>query len=223
MPNFDIIIPLAAIVGAPACDKNLVLSRLINYKAQLNISNNISSNQILVYPNTNSGYGVGDKNEYCNEDTPLNPISNYGKQKVEIEKIFLSNNNAISLRLATVFGVSPRMRIDLLVNDFVFKAVKDNYLILFEEHFRRNFIHVRDVAKTFLFCIKNFDKMKNQIFNVGLSNANLTKKELAEKIKLFVPNLYIHSNNYFEDPDKRDYIVSKQKKLSLLVGVQIIL
>lgn len=211
----DIIIPLAAIVGAPACDQNKDLTKRVNYDSQINISKNTSKNQLIIYPNTNSGYGVGDKNEFCDEETPLNPISLYGKLKVEIEKYFIDNNNAVTLRLATVFGVSPRMRTDLLVNDFVLKSVKDGYLILFEQNFRRNYIHIQDVAKTFLFAINNFNLMKNKSYNVGLSSANLTKRELAEAIKKHVPNLYIHSSNIKEDPDKRDYIVSNKKLESL--------
>ena len=211
----DIIIPLAAIVGAPACDQDKDLTKRVNYESQINISKNTSKNQLIIYPNTNSGYGVGDKNEFCDEETPLNPISLYGKLKVEIEKYFIDNNNAVTLRLATVFGVSPRMRTDLLVNDFVLKSVKDGYLILFEQNFRRNYIHIQDVAKTFLFAINNFNLMKNKSYNVGLSSANLTKKELAEAIKKHVPNLYIHSSNIKEDPDKRDYIVSNKKLESL--------
>ena len=207
----DIIIPLAAIVGAPACDQNKDLTKQVNYDAQINISKNTSKNQLIIYPNTNSGYGVGDKNEFCDEETPLNPISLYGKLKVEIEKYFIDNNNAVTLRLATVFGVSPRMRTDLLVNDFVLKSVKDGYLILFEQNFRRNYIHIQDVAKTFLFAINNFNLMKNNSYNVGLSSANLTKRELAETIKKHIPSLYIHSSNIKEDPDKRDYIVSNKK------------
>ena len=207
----DIIIPLAAIVGAPACAKNENLAKIINYDALLNIADKLSNDQIVIYPNTNSGYGISISQDYCDESTPLNPISTYGKHKVEVEKAFLSNNNAITLRLATVFGVSPRMRTDLLVNDFVLRAFKDRYLILFEEHFRRNFIHVRDVANAFKFAINNFDKMKGESFNLGLTNANLTKRELAEKIKEFLPNTYLHSSEIGEDPDKRDYIVSNKK------------
>ena len=215
LPNFDIIIPLAAIVGAPACKRNPSLSRLVNYDAHMNIVRNISSQQKVLFPTTNSGYGIGDKSDYCTEETPLRPISEYGRSKVEVEKAFLGKGNAVTFRLATVFGMSPRMRTDLLVNNFVYQAVKDRSLVLFEEHFRRNYIHVSDVAKTFLYGIDNFDKMKGEPYNVGLSSANLTKRQLAEKIKEYVPELYIHSAEIGEDPDKRDYIVSNEKIESL--------
>ena len=215
LSEFDIVIPLAAIVGAPACKRNPSLSRLVNYDAHMNIVRNISSQQKVLFPTTNSGYGVGDKNDYCTEETPLRPISEYGRNKVEIEKVFLDKGNAITFRLATVFGMSPRMRTDLLVNNFVYLALKDSSLVLFEEHFRRNYIHVRDVASAFLFGVKNFERMKGSPYNLGLSSANLTKRQLAEKIKEHVPNLYIHSAEIGEDPDKRDYIVSNKKIESL--------
>jgi len=207
----DIIIPLAAIVGAPACKRNPSLTRLVNYDAHMNIVNNVSANQKVLFPTTNSGYGIGEKDAYCNEETPLRPISEYGRTKVEVEKAFLDKSSAVTFRLATVFGMSPRMRVDLLVNDFVYSAVKDRSLVLFEEHFRRNYIHVRDVAKAFLFGIENYDKMKSEPYNVGLSTANLTKRQLAEKIREYVPELYIHSAEIGKDPDKRDYIVSNDK------------
>jgi len=211
----DIIIPLAAIVGAPACKRNPSLTRMVNYDAHMNIVENISIQQKVLFPTTNSGYGIGAKDSFCTEDSPLNPISEYGKTKVEIEKALLDMGSAITFRLATVFGMSLRMRMDLLVNDFVYKAVKERSLVLFEEHFRRNYIHVRDVAKAFLFGIENYDKMKGEPYNVGLSSANITKRELAEKIKEYVPELYIHSAEIGEDPDKRDYIVSNDKIESL--------
>ncbi len=212
--QYDIIIPLAAIVGAPACNLQPSYTKLLNYDSYLNLSKNLSKNQLLIFPTTNSGYGVGGKNKVT-EKSPLNPISSYAKFKNKIEKVFLENNNVVSLRLATVFGVSPRMRDDLLVNDFVKKSCNDGYIVLFQENFRRNFIHVIDVAKTFHFSILNFHKMKNQSYNVGLSSANLTKIQLANKIKKYIPNLQILSSNYTEDPDKRDYIVSNKKLESL--------
>jgi nucleoside-diphosphate-sugar epimerase len=177
----------------------------------MNIVNNVSANQKVLFPTTNSGYGIGEKDAYCTEETPLQPISEYGRTKVEVEKAFLDKSSAVTFRLATVFGMSPRMRVDLLVNDFVYSAVKDRSLVLFEEHFRRNYIHVRDVAKAFLFGIENYDKMKSEPYNVGLSTANLTKRQLAEKIREYVPELYIHSAEIGKDPDKRDYIVSNDK------------
>jgi len=211
----DIVIPLAAIVGAPACRRNPSLTRLVNYDAHMNIVKNVAADQKVLFPTTNSGYGIGEKDSYCTEKTPLRPISEYGRMKVEIEKAFLDKGNAVTFRLATVFGMSPRMRMDLLVNDFVYRAVKDRALVLFEEHFRRNYIHIRDVAKAFLFGIENYEKMKGEPYNVGLSSANLTKRQLAEKIKEYVPELYIHSAEIGEDPDKRDYIVSNEKIESL--------
>lgn len=211
IPKFDIIIPLAAIVGAPACKTNPTLTRLVNYYAHMNIVRKVSSSQMVIFPTTNSGYGIGEKDAYCTEETPLRPISEYGRTKVEVEKAFLDNGNAITFRLATVFGMSPRMRMDLLVNDFTYRAFNDRFVILFEEHFRRNYIHIRDVAKAFLFGIDNYDKMKGHPFNVGLSSANLTKGELCEKIKEYVTDFYIHSAPIGEDPDKRDYIVSNEK------------
>ena len=215
LPDFDIIIPLAAMVGAPACRRNPSLTRLVNYDAHMNIVRNVSKDQKIFFPTTNSGYGIGEKNAYCTEESPLRPISEYGRMKVEIEKAFLVKGNAVTFRLATVFGMSPRMRMDLLVNDFVYRAVNDRSLVLFEENFRRNYIHVRDVAKAFLFGIENYEKMKGEPYNVGLSSANLTKRQLAEKIKEYVPELYIHSAEIGEDPDKRDYIVSNDKIESL--------
>ena len=215
LPKFDIIIPLAAIVGAPACKLNPTLTKLVNHDAHMNIVKNVSAQQQVLFPTTNSGYGIGEKDSYCTEETLLKPISEYGRMKVEIEKAFLDKGNAVTFRLATVFGMSPRMRMDLLVNDFVYRAVKDQALVLFEEHFRRNYIHVRDVTKAFTFGIENYEKMKGEPYNIGLSSANLTKRQLAEKIKEYVPELYIHSAEIGEDPDKRDYMVSNEKIESL--------
>ena len=166
---------------------------------------------MVFIPTTNSGYGIGNKDEFCTEDSPLRPISSYGQDKVEIEKAFLDTGTSISFRLATVFGMSPRMRLDLLVNDFVYRAMKDRFLVLFEEHFRRNYIHVRDVANVFVFGIENYNRMKGAPYNVGLSSANLTKRELAQKIRYHFPDLHIHSAKIGEDPDKRDYLVSNKK------------
>jgi len=215
LPDFDVIIPLAAIVGAPACKVNPAVTKLVNYDAQMSIVEKISDSQIVLFPNTNSGYGIGEKDQLCTEESPLRPISEYGRDKVAIEKAFLDKGNAVTFRLATVFGISPKMRIDLLVNDFTYRAYKDRFIILFEEHFRRNYIHIRDVAKAFIFGIENYDKMKGEPFNVGLSSANLTKRQLCEKIKEFVPEFYIHSAAVGEDLDKRDYLVSNEKIESL--------
>jgi nucleoside-diphosphate-sugar epimerase len=167
--------------------------------------------QKILFPTTNSGYGIGQKGIYCTEETPLNPISLYGKLKCDIEKEILKTKNSITLRLATVFGISPRMRMDLLVNDFTYRAVYDRFIVLFEAHFKRNYIHIRDVVKAFIHCMNNFDKMKNEPYNLGLSKANLDKWELCEEIKKQVPDFYFIEADIGEDPDKRDYIVSNEK------------
>jgi nucleoside-diphosphate-sugar epimerase len=207
----DIVIPLAAIVGAPACERNKKLTTDVNHMQMLAIKSNTVKSQKIIFPTTNSGYGVGEKGIFCDETTPLKPVSHYGKTKVDAEKLWLDSGRAVTFRLATVFGISPRMRLDLLVNDFTYRAVCDGYLVLFEEHFKRNYIHIRDVANTFLFAIDNYDKMVGQPFNVGLSSANISKRELAEKIKEYIPKLSIQSDNISEDPDKRNYIVSNAK------------
>jgi nucleoside-diphosphate-sugar epimerase len=211
LPFFEFIIPLAAIVGAPACSFKPDLAKRVNYDAIEFIAENISKDQKILFPNTNSGYGIGQNDKFCDENSSLKPVSLYGQLKVDAEKKLLSTNQAVSFRLATVFGLSPRMRLDLLVNDFTFRSCHDKFLVLFEQHFKRNYIHIKDVAKAFLFGIKNFDIMKGQAFNVGLSSANLSKKELSEKIKKYIPDLYIHSSEIGQDPDKRDYIVSNEK------------
>jgi nucleoside-diphosphate-sugar epimerase len=211
VPKFDIIIPLAAIVGAPACNLNPSVTRLVNYEAYMFLVDQLSPSQMVLFPNTNSGYGIGEKDNFCTEESPLRPISEYGRTKVEVEKALLGKGNAVTFRLATVFGMSPRMRLDLLVNDFTYRAFKDRFIILFEEHFRRNFVHIRDVAKAFLFGIENYGRMKGKPFNVGLSSANLTKRQLCEKIKKYVPSFHIQSAPLTQDPDKRDYIVSNEK------------
>lgn len=207
----DIIIPLAAIVGAPACDRAPVLSRAVNKGAIELLLRYASRSQKIIYPNTNSGYGIGQKEKFCTEETPLTPISLYGKLKVESESLLLDAGHAVAFRLATVFGLSPRMRLDLLVNDFTFRACQDRFIVLFEEHFKRNYIHVRDVAKAFHFGIQHHSQMKGQAYNVGLSSANLSKRELCNKIAAYIPDLYIHTAPVGEDPDKRDYIVSNDK------------
>ncbi len=211
LKEFDIIIPLAAIVGAPACARNPALTKLVNYDAPLSMLEKLSSEQAVVFPTTNSGYGVGEANEYCDEKSELKPISDYALSKVQIEDAFLQKGNAVTFRLATVFGVSPRMRIDLLVNDFVYRAVKDSCIVLFEEHFRRNYIHVRDVAKAFVLGISQFERMRGEPFNVGLSSANLTKRQLCEEIQKHIPALQILSSEQGKDPDQRDYLVSNSK------------
>jgi nucleoside-diphosphate-sugar epimerase len=207
----DAIFPLACLTGAPICSKDPFSARAIIVDAVKMILDLRDKKQIIVFPTTNSGYGIGQKGIYCTEETPLNPISLYGKLKVEAEKMLLGAGNCITLRLATVFGISPRMRLDLLVNDFTYRAVTDKYLVLFQARFKRNYIHVRDVANAFIHCLKNFDKMKNEPYNVGLSDANLSKWELCEEIKKQVPDFYFIESPIGEDPDKRDYVVSNEK------------
>ena len=205
----DVIIPLAAIVGAPACDRFKVEATAINFTQVDTILKNISNNQQIIIPNTNSQYGSSEA--IITEDSPFKPLSHYAKTKCDAEKALFDSGNGISLRLATVFGVSPRMRLDLLVNDFTARAYTDNFLVLFESHFKRNFIHVRDVAQAFIFMMNNYTKCNNQPYNVGLSTANLTKLELALAIKKFIPNLVIKEDQFAQDKDKRNYIVSNDK------------
>ena len=209
--NKDIIIPLAAIVGAPACDRDPQLSTSVNFEAVRLINRLRSHDQLVVFPNTNSGYGTKTGSAFCTEETPLEPITLYGKTKVQAEKELLGSPNTIALRLATVFGMSPRMRLDLLVNHFVYAAVTDGYLVLFEKDFKRNYVHIRDVADCFIHCIKNAANMTGKAFNVGLDAANLSKGELALKVKEHVPSLFIHCSEIGCDPDKRNYIVSNQR------------
>ena len=171
----------------------------------------LSKDQKIIMPTTNSAYGTGDKNNFCDEESELKPISKYAIDKVEIEKILMQRENSISYRLATVFGMSPRMRIDLLVNDFTYRAFHDSALIIFEGHFKRNYIHIRDVVRAFIHAIDNFDKMKSNIFNVGLSDANLSKIELCKEIKNHFPNFTFVEEKLGKDPDQRNYIVSNQK------------
>lgn len=207
----DIVIPLAALVGAPLCNRDQIGTITINRDAIQTLSEVLSKEQRVLMPITNSGYGIGTDGVYCTEETPLNPISTYGKTKVEAEEIILQRENAISFRLATVFGMSPRMRLDLLVNDFVYRAVNDKFIVIFEGHFKRNYIHIRDVARAFIHGIENFDTMKGEAYNVGLSDANLSKLELCEKIKEQVPNFTIMEAEIGKDPDQRNYIVSNDK------------
>ncbi len=207
----DIIIPLAAIVGAPLCNKDPFSAQSINSDAIKDMLKIVSKNQYILMPTTNSAYGTGDKNNFCDENSVLRPISKYAVDKVEIEKILMTRENSISYRLATVFGMSPRMRIDLLVNDFTYRAFHDSSLIIFEGHFKRNYIHVRDVVRAFMHAINNIEKMKSEIYNVGLSNANLSKIELCEEIKKQIPNFTYVEEKLKKDPDQRNYIVSNEK------------
>ena len=209
----DVIIPLAAIVGMPACKANPELTIAVNYQQVADVVEVLRGDQKLILPNTNSQYGSSDS--IITEESPFNPLSLYAKTKCDAENTMLAKGNGVSLRLATVFGVSPRMRTDLLVNDFVYKSVVDGYLVLFEAHFKRNYIHVQDIARTFQFVIENYEKCKGHAFNVGLSTANLSKLELAEKIKSHIPSLVIKQDEFKEDFDKRNYIVSNEKLESL--------
>ncbi|WP_298271471.1 NAD(P)-dependent oxidoreductase [Geobacter sp.] len=207
----DVIIPLAAIVGAPACDRDPLMARTVNLDAVQLVLKLRTPSQLVVYPTTNSGYGTKSGDVYCTEETPLEPISLYGQTKTEAEAAVLSAPNTITLRLATVFGLSPRMRMDLLVNHFVYAAVSDRYLVIFEKDFKRNYIHIRDVADCFIHCIENAPAMIGRPYNVGLDAANLSKEELALKIKEYVPGFFIHFAEVGSDPDKRNYIVSNQR------------
>ncbi|RZD43649.1 MAG: hypothetical protein CXT78_07905 [Thaumarchaeota archaeon] len=211
LQNQDFIIHLAALVGAPICNANKDDALTTNFESTKLLLKLRTKNQKILFPCTNSGYGIGEKGKYCTEETPLRPISFYGQTKVNSEKAILDDDNSISFRLATVFGVSPRMRLDLLVNDFVHKAMNEKFIGIFEGHFQRNYIHIRDVVRVFLHGINNFDNMKNQSYNVGLSDANLSKLELCEKIKEHISDFIFVESNLGEDPDKRDYIVSNEK------------
>jgi nucleoside-diphosphate-sugar epimerase len=207
----DAIIPLACLTGAPLCARDPVGAQTIIVDAVRELVKLRSPRQILIYPTTNSGYGVGEAGKFCTETTPLRPISLYGRLKVEIEQILLDAGQSISLRLATVFGVSPRMRTDLLVNDFVLRAVQDRFIVLFEADFKRNYLHVRDVADAFAFALEHFERLKDQPYNVGLSEANLSKRELCQEIARQATGLFVTESPIGEDPDKRDYIVSNAK------------
>ena len=205
----DVIIPLAAIVGMPACKAQPELTIKINFEQVNNITKWVTKNQMVLIPNTNSQYGSS--TEIITEDSPFKPLSLYAETKCDAEKSVLDSGNGIALRLATVFGMSYRMRMDLLVNDFVYKALTDGYLVLFESHFIRNYIHIRDIANTFLFMIDNYEKCNNNAFNVGLTSANCTKLELAQTIQKYIPGLVIVENNFKQDSDQRNYMVSNNK------------
>ena len=207
----DVLIPLAALVGAPLCARDPDAACKINVGAIELLLQLRDPAQRVIYPNTNSGYGLGQGESFCTEDTPLNPISVYGRTKCQAEQAVLSAGNAITFRLATVFGVSPRMRLDLLVNDFTYRAATDGFVVLFEAHFKRNYVHVRDVARAFMHAIDNFETMREEPYNVGLSDANLSKQELCERIQRFVPNFYFVEAALGEDPDKRNYVVSNAR------------
>jgi nucleoside-diphosphate-sugar epimerase len=207
----DVVIPLAALVGAPLCARDEVGAVSLNREAVRDLVQRVSRSQMVVYPTSNSGYGVGESNAYCTEESPLRPVSLYGRTKVEAEQAVLETSQGVSLRLATVFGMSPRMRLDLLVNDFTWRAVNDHAVVLFEGHFRRNYIHVRDVVQAFLHAVTNYQTMRGEPYNVGLSEANLTKAQLCERIARLVPGFVWLEAPIGEDPDKRDYVVSNEK------------
>lgn len=207
----DVIIPLAALVGAPLCKQDETAAETVNFKAIRTLLEMRSPSQQIIYPTTNSGYGIGEKGKFCTEDSPLKPLTLYGTTKVDAERAILDSQNAVTFRLATVFGMSPRMRMDLLVNDFVYRAVFDRAVVLFEGHFKRNYIHIRDVTRAFIHSLENFDKMKNEPYNVGLSDANLSKIELCQVIQKHLPSFVYLEAPVGEDPDKRDYIVSNEK------------
>jgi nucleoside-diphosphate-sugar epimerase len=212
LKDADIIIPLAALVGAPLCDRDPLAATSTNLTAIVQMLDHLSRDQRVLLPVTNSGYGVGEAGKFCTEETPIRPISLYGRDKVAVERILLDRHpSALSFRLATVFGMSPRMRLDLLVNDFTYRACFDRFIVLFESHFKRNYIHVRDVARAFLHGIDHFDTMKGGPYNVGLSDANLSKLELCQRIQQQLPSFVFLESNVGRDPDQRDYIVSNEK------------
>jgi len=228
MRNADVIIPLAALVGAPLCSQDPIGATTTNHDAINLMLDLLSHDQIILMPTTNSAYGTGDKDNFCNEDSPLRPISQYAIEKVEIERKLMEHKNAISFRLATVFGMSPRMRIDLLVNDFTYRAVHDKFVVLFESHFKRNYIHVKDVSRVFRHALSNFKNMQGEIYNVGLSDANVSKRELCEIIQKQIPDFMFIDEKIGKDPDQRNYIVSNEKiestgfkqKYSLDMGIE---
>jgi nucleoside-diphosphate-sugar epimerase len=209
--NCDVLIPLAALVGAPICDRDPWAARTVNFDAIRLLNKLRSPRQLVIYPTTNSGYGTKSGETYCTEDTPLEPISLYGRLKVDAEMELLSSPNVITLRLATVFGMSPRMRLDLLVNHFVYAAVTQGFLVIFEKDFKRNYIHIRDVADCFAFAIEHGTEMAGRAYNLGQDSANISKEELALTIQAFVPNFYVHFSEIGNDPDKRNYIVSSER------------
>jgi len=207
----DVVIPLAALVGAPLCARDPDAAEAVNRDAIVAMLSQLSKDQRVLYPTTNSGYGIGEPGKACTEETPLRPISLYGRTKSDAEKAVLDFGSSVAFRLATVFGMSPRMRLDLLVNDFVYRAVTDKAVVLFEAHFIRNYIHIRDVARAFVQALDKFSTMRGEVFNVGLSDANLSKAQLCERIKRQVPDFYYVEAEIGEDPDKRDYVVSNAK------------
>jgi nucleoside-diphosphate-sugar epimerase len=209
--SHDVLIPLACLTGTPACAKDPHAALEIGRDAVIDMYKAKSNSQLMIYPCTNSGYGIGTERVKCDEDSPLQPISLYGRLKVEAETALLQGGEAVTYRFATVFGAAPRMRLDLLVNDFTYRAVNDRFVVLFEPHFKRNFLHIKDAVGVFMHTIKNYSKMKGRAFNVGLSDANISKLELCESIRKFVPSFQFPISDVGEDPDKRNYIVSNKR------------
>ena len=212
--KYDFIIPLAAVVGFPLSEFKPEYSSMVNVEQICSILAYMRKGTRIIFPNTNSGYGMTDGKSECTEESPLNPSSVYGRTKCQAERIITENcSNYVVFRLATVFGLSPKMRTDLLVNDFVWRAVHDKSLVLFERKFIRNFVHIRDVGRAFIYAIDNWDRMKNNVYNLGHPRFNITKLKLAEMIKKEVPELVIVIHEGKQDPDKRNYIVSNDKVL----------
>lgn len=211
VPVADAILPLACLTGAPICMRDPETARAVNFDAVKTIADLMSLQQLMVFPSTNSGYGIGQPDIYCDENTPLRPISLYGRLKVEIESVLLDKGSCVTFRFATLFGVSPRMRLDLLVNDFTYRAVVDRYIVLFEPHFKRNYLHVRDAGRAFIHALESYEQMKGRPYNVGLSDANLSKWELCEVIQKHLPDFCFMVAEVGQDPDKRNYIVSNQR------------
>jgi len=211
IPRADAVFPLACLTGAPACARDPWTATAVNFDAVKTIADVLSPSQMMIFPSTNSGYGVGEAGIHCDEDTPLRPVSLYGRLKVELESLLLNKGTFVTFRFATLFGISPRMRLDLLVNDFTYRAVNDGFVVLFEPHFKRNYLHVRDAARAFVHVLANYHQMKGRPYNVGLSNANLSKLELCELIRCQVPSFQMVTADVGEDPDKRNYIVSNAR------------
>jgi len=207
----DAVLPLACLTGAPICARDPWTAREVNFDAVKTIAEMLSPSQMMIFPSTNSGYGVGESGIHCDEDTPLRPVSLYGRLKVELESLLLDRGTFVTFRFATLFGTSPRMRLDLLVNDFTYRAVTDRAVVLFEPHFKRNYLHVRDAARAFVHVLANYEAVKGRPYNVGLSDANISKMELCEKISAHVPGFQIVTAELGKDPDQRNYIVSNAR------------
>lgn len=211
LARVDAVLPLACLTGAPLCDRDPQTAKGVNYEAVRWMAEQLSSDQMFVFPSTNSGYGVGEAGIFCDEDTPLRPVSLYGRLKVELEQFLLDRGRCVTFRFATLFGTSPRMRLDLLVNDFTYRAVVDRFVVLFEPHFKRNYLHVRDGARAFEHVLANYSSMVGRAYNVGLSSANISKHELCELIKRHIPEFTFMVADIGKDPDQRNYVVSNAR------------